>query len=312
MFLLPVTLVSEYCGNTGNEAEIFFLDDAQWHTDIANGFAINHNGLRDDSLNHGVAKVIQNAGEFQGATGFGFYDGGPNGELDELGKGLYKLSSGGHYLYYDLRSCRDTSISPDIMINTAPFSFYFCHCTEANTCNLSNGDTIRLSWLYLPHEIYETHDLSLFGNPTDYTCFETSITFSQKYNEETLNGEFVEKGFIPMFQVGSQDFICRTVHQIPVINIGDVTQIEFVDFLLFLFVTSGKPLDQHQEGEEPYFMKVGLQQGGCHRQWNGFKLPYRLPNDRYLDTQKAVTFAIFTFSGFEKALGVGSNFRIRE
>ncbi|RMG32740.1 MAG: hypothetical protein D6732_12995 [Methanobacteriota archaeon] len=176
--------------NTSNEAEIFFLDGASWHADIANGFAINSGNHRDDSLNHGIAKPIQNAGGFQGATGFGFYDGVQNGELDELGKGLYKFSSGGQYFYYDLRNCPDPTGNVDLIISDLPFSFYFYTWGCDNTCSISDGDTIRVSWVNLPPEIYETHDIVLFGNPTNYECFESSITMKMQYQTELINGIF--------------------------------------------------------------------------------------------------------------------------
>lgn len=116
VFLIKIIL----CQNTGNSAEIFFLDGNSWLATIANGFAINANGERDPSLETGTAITLDDSQWAGVATGFGYYDDGPNGDLDDLGHGLYKFSlSQDNYFFYDLRNCPEYMSggtgSPDII-----------------------------------------------------------------------------------------------------------------------------------------------------------------------------------------------------
>jgi len=181
--------------NWGNSAEIFFLDGEIWQATIANGFAINSSGDRDPSLETGVARILDDSQWAGVATGFGYYDDGPNGNLDDLGHGLYKFSfTQNHYFFYDLRNCPEYMTggtgSPDIAFTNLGLSFYFAEWGEENRCFFNFGDTIRLAWKYLPESIYSTNDITQFGNPTVYDCYETTIGLNMEYGMEILSGNF--------------------------------------------------------------------------------------------------------------------------
>jgi hypothetical protein len=96
----------------------------------------------------------------------------------------------------------------------------------------------------------------------------------------------------------------RTVHQVPIVDILGMAQIQVVNGLFFFFIAFGEFLYQKQQREQAFFVKFRHQQPPGFFQVKVLEFPDVLSEDRNANAQESISFAVFSFSGFKKPLGM--------
>lgn len=195
--LVTNLLVGQHTGY----AEIIFYDmegvDIQASTE--GRFAIDNYMNRNNNLNNVTAGASISLDP--GNVGFNYphTHNDNNSPVPDIGYGVYKLTSDFLPTFYiDTRHCDYwpaglVSGTPDLMIKIESeipvFSFGNWPDTDM-LYPIDAGMTIYLSWAWLDHEVVNSGNVNSFGNPSNYYCYEAPITFTQKYDTETLSGIF--------------------------------------------------------------------------------------------------------------------------